>query len=63
MSLPAGWAADDRKRLADFERANQTHLALDAEGNLTFLADGEWRIEFVAERWPEVTFTKTREHQ
>ncbi|WP_373499906.1 peptide chain release factor 3 [Desulfococcus sp.] len=56
-------SCDDRKRLADFERANQTHLALDAEGNLTFLADGEWRIEFVAERWPEVTFTKTREHQ
>ena len=54
---------DDPKRLSAFERANQAHLALDAEGNLTFLADGEWRIDFVAEQWPEVVFTKTREHR
>ncbi len=52
---------DDKKRLAAFEKANQKNLALDAQGNLTFLADGEWRLEFVAEQWPEIRFMKTRE--
>ncbi|MFP4031687.1 MAG: peptide chain release factor 3 [Desulfococcaceae bacterium] len=59
----ARWVyCDDRKRLAEFQAANQAYLALDAEENLTFLADGAWRLDFVAERWPDVTFAKTREH-
>lgn len=59
----ARWVhCDDRKRLAEFQAANQAYLALDAEENLTFLADGAWRLDFVAERWPDITFTKTREH-
>ena len=33
----------------------------DCEGNLAFLADGEWRLKFVAERWPGVEFHTTRE--
>jgi peptide chain release factor 3 len=60
----ARWVrCEDRKRLAEFRAANQSWLALDAEENLTFLADGEWRLEFVAERWPDVTFLKTRENR
>ena len=59
----ARWVyCDDRKRLAEFQSANQAYLALDAEENLTFLADGAWRLDFVAERWPDVTFAKTREN-
>jgi len=60
----ARWVrCDDRKRLAAFERENRRNLALDAEGNLTYLADGEWRLKFVAEEWPDVLFLKTRECQ
>jgi peptide chain release factor 3 len=53
----------DPKKLAAFEKAAQANLALDAEGNLTYLASSEWRLGFVAEQWPEVKFLKTREHE
>ncbi|NCB17640.1 MAG: hypothetical protein EOM65_15895, partial [Synergistales bacterium] len=47
----ARWVTcDDDKRLADFRKENQNFLAIDGEGNLAFLADGEWRLKFVAER-------------
>ena len=58
----ARWVTcDDDKRLADFRKENQNFLAIDGEGNLAFLADGEWRLKFVAERWPGVEFHTTRE--
>ncbi|TRO80230.1 peptide chain release factor 3 [Trichloromonas acetexigens] len=52
----------DKKKLAEFEKKNQGSLALDAEGNLTYLASSDWRLGHVAEQWPEVKFHKTREH-
>ena len=59
----ARWiGCDDRKMLADFEKKNQASLALDAEGNLTFLASSEWRLGHTIEQWPGVNFHKTREH-
>ncbi len=59
----ASWVrCDDRKRLADFERANQHNLALDASGGLAYLAESRWRLEFAAEQWPGIHFLKTREH-
>jgi len=50
------------ERLEAFRKANQENLALDAEGNLAYLAASEWRLEFVMEKWPEIAFLKTREH-
>jgi peptide chain release factor 3 len=59
----ARWiACGDKKKLADFEKKNQANLALDAEGNLTYLASSEWRLEHTTEQWPDVQFHKTREH-
>ena len=52
--------ADD-KRLAEFQKANQNFLAIDGEGNLAFLADGEWRLKSVLDRWPGIEFHTTRE--
>ncbi|MBE0598277.1 MAG: peptide chain release factor 3 [Desulfuromonadales bacterium] len=52
----------DRKLLAEFEKKNQGNLALDAEGNLAYLAPSEWRLGHTIEQWPQVTFLKTREH-
>jgi peptide chain release factor 3 len=54
---------DDKKKLTDFERHRQSNLALDAEGNLTFLAESEWQVNYAAERWPEIQFFKIRECQ
>ncbi len=59
----ARWiTCDDKKRLAEFERANQSTLARDAEGFLTYLAQNEWMLNFFIEKWPDITFEKTREN-
>lgn len=59
----ARWVVcDDRKKLEEFEKKNQTNLAWDAEENLTYLASSEWRLNYVAEQWPGIQFLKTREH-
>ncbi|MGM0416989.1 MAG: peptide chain release factor 3, partial [Thermodesulfobacteriota bacterium] len=52
----------DKGMLADFEKKCQSNLAYDAEENLTFLASSEWRLQHTIEQWPEVEFSKTREH-
>ena len=60
----ARWVGcDNPKLLREFEKANQANLALDAEGNLSYLAVNEWRLGFVMEEWPEISFLKTREHE
>jgi len=59
----ARWVAcDDKKMLADFEKKNINNLALDADNRLTYLTTSEWRLGFVKEDWPAITFNKTREH-
>jgi peptide chain release factor 3 len=58
----ARWVTcDDPKRLAEFQKVNQNQLALDGEGNLAFLAEGEWLLKYVGEKWPEIVFHTTRE--
>ena len=60
----ARWVScKDKKRMAAFEKALHRDLAIDAEGNLAYLAYSEWRLNFVMEQWKEITFTKTRELQ
>jgi len=60
----ARWVlCDDKKVLAEFERKNQAHLALDAGGDLTFLETSEWMMGYAVEKNPDIDFVKTREHQ
>ncbi|MGD8353556.1 MAG: EF-Tu/IF-2/RF-3 family GTPase, partial [Pseudomonadota bacterium] len=60
----ARWvASSDRKKFKEFERKNQSHLALDAGGNLTFLETNEWMMNHAVEKNPDIEFLRTREHQ
>ena len=60
----ARWiSSKDRKKMADFERANEAALAMDASGNMTYLAESQWRLGRVTEQWPEIHFAKTSEYQ
>jgi peptide chain release factor 3 len=65
---PAGYAAarwiesDSRQTLEQFEKENRNNLALDAENRLTYLAPNEWRLGFVMEDWPLISFKKTMEY-
>jgi peptide chain release factor 3 len=59
----ARWVTcDDRKMLADFERALSHNLAIDAGGNLAYLAPNSVNLKLTQERWPKVVFHTTREH-
>ncbi len=62
--VTARWVrGEEKKRLEAFEKSNRGDLALDAEGNLTYLAESEWRLKFVADQWRDITFLNTREYQ
>ena len=59
----ARWiSCSDPKKQVEFEKKSQANLALDAEGNLSYLAPSEWRLGYVMEQWPDIEFAKTREH-
>lgn len=51
----------DAKRLEEFKLKAADHLALDAAGNLTYLAPSRANLTLCVERWPEVEFHHTRE--
>ncbi len=59
----ARWVTcDDKKILADFEKALSHNLAIDAAGNLAYLAPNSVNLRLTQERWPKVVFHTTREH-
>jgi peptide chain release factor 3 len=51
----------DRKMLDDFKSKNQSNLAIDAEGCLTYLSVSEWMLSHTMKLFPGITFHKTRE--
>jgi len=53
---------NDRKKLDEFKNKNQADLAVDAEGHLTFLAANQFWLERSMEKFPEISFRKTREY-
>lgn len=59
----ARWVScEDKKKLAEFERANALNLAIDAGNNLAYLAPNRVNLQLTEERWPDIVFHETREH-
>ena len=59
----ARWVSCENKlKLAEFEKAQVNNLALDAAGNLTYLANHRVNLDMMKERYPELVFHETREH-
>jgi len=59
----ARWVTcDDKKKFSDFEKALSHNLAIDAGGNLAYLAPNRVNLNLTQERWPDVVFHSTREH-
>jgi len=52
----------DAKKLEEFREKNATNLAIDAAGELVYLAPSRVNLQLTTERWPTVTFAATREH-
>ncbi|MGD9947366.1 MAG: peptide chain release factor 3 [Desulfobulbus sp.] len=58
----ARWiTSDNKQQMREFEKKYQFNLALDAEGHLSYLAEGSWRLAHTQELFPEIEFHKTRE--
>ena len=62
-TFTARWIrCDDEKMLADFRKKNEENLAIDGGGYLTYLATSRVNLQVIQDRWPDVVFSKTREH-
>ncbi len=59
----ARWvASEDRERMQAFRRKQADNLAIDGDGHLAYLAPSRTNLQLTEERWPELTFDRTREH-
>jgi peptide chain release factor 3 len=59
----ARWVrCEDKKKLEELKTKLAHQLALDIDGNLTLLCENEWRLNYTMDKWPGVSFERTREH-
>jgi peptide chain release factor 3 len=52
----------DPRKLEEFREKNAMNLALDAAGQLVYLAPTRVNLQLAQERWPDLRFEATREH-
>ena len=61
--VTARWIkCNDAKKLEEFREKAAPNLALDAAGELVYIAPSRVNLQLTEERWPDVTFAATREH-
>ena len=53
---------DDEAALTKFKKKAHDQLSLDGGGHLTYLAPSRVNLQLMIERYPEVSFSATREH-
>jgi peptide chain release factor 3 len=59
----ARWiSCNDAKKLEEFREKAAMNLAVDAAGELVYLAPTRVNLQLTQERWPSVAFAATREH-
>ena len=58
----ARWvSADDPAELKRFVEAHRGNMATDRDGAPVFMAKSAWELDYTGERWPDITFSATRE--
>ncbi len=57
----ARWVSGERADLEDFANKHKTAMARDIDDAPVFLAKSAWETGYVAEKYPKVSFHKTRE--
>jgi len=57
----ARWIAGARAEVEDFANKHKSAMARDIDDTPVFLAKSSWEIGYVAERFPNVEFSRTRE--
>jgi peptide chain release factor 3 len=59
----ARWVhALDERKLEEFTARAHEHLARDHKGALVYLAPSRINLQLTLERWPDISFSETREH-
>ena len=59
----ARWVyCEDRIKLEEFKRQNNSYLAYDSYQNLVYLAPNRYNLALTQERWPMIKFASTKEH-
>ncbi len=61
LSVARWVTCDDEKEMKNFRQKNESSLAVDSEGCLTFLTTSEYQLGFAMEAWPDIVFHTTRE--
>src|SRR5690606_14859250 len=56
-------SARDPRKLEELRRKASEHLALDGGGCLAYLAPTRVNLALTQEKWPDIGFAATREHQ
>ena len=59
--VEARWLSGERAEVESFADKHKTAIAEDIDGRSVFLAKSAWETGYVAERYPKVAFSKTRE--
>ncbi len=59
----ARWVTGDEGKLEEFRAKAHDSIAIDHSGALVYLAPSRVNLALTMERWPDLRFTETREHQ
>jgi peptide chain release factor 3 len=58
----ARWVTGDERKVDEFRRKAEANLALDGGDNLSYIAPTMVNLSLAQERYPDITFSHTREH-
>ena len=61
--VTARWVhCKNARKLEEFREKAAQHLAIDAAGELVYIAPSRVNLQLTTERWPDIRFAATREH-
>ena len=56
-----GWLIGERADIEDFASKNRTAMATDIDGAPVFLGKSTWELGYIAERYPKLAFSRSKE--
>jgi peptide chain release factor 3 len=57
----ARWLTGPDAKIAEFIDRHKSAMAEDIDGDLVFMAKSAWEVNYSQEKWPDLTFSRTKE--
>ena len=57
----ARWLSGERADVEDFQNKHRSAMAVDIDDQPVFLAKSSWEVGYVGERYPKVSFERSKE--